>query len=140
MASSIQAPLRNHSQFFPHEYAVLLVDDDEDQLEHFKALLAIQGFRVFTTSRPREALALLRRMHIDIVISDLEMPGADGLEFIEYLRKNNPGTEKETLPIILLTSSYQATEAMALARGANLFCEKQEAEKKLVRQIKLLLQ
>ncbi|MCJ7423866.1 response regulator, partial [Candidatus Bathyarchaeota archaeon] len=68
---------------------VLHVDDELGLLKVAKQCLELQGpFHVDTACSVEEALNKLKEQEYDAVVSDYQMPGKDGLEFLEMLRKN----------------------------------------------------
>lgn len=84
---------------------VLIVDDDAGFLETLRE--GVQGdgsaFRVLTANSGREALELLEREPVDLVMTDVKMPGMDGCEFINRLRETRPG-----LPVLVMSSHIGA--------------------------------
>jgi two-component system CheB/CheR fusion protein len=66
---------------------ILLIDDMEDLISSFKMLLEFEGATVYTATRATEALKILDRQEVDLVISDIAMPDMDGHMFIEKVRK-----------------------------------------------------
>jgi CheY-like chemotaxis protein len=98
---------------------VLLVDDDEDFLELFSALLSTRGADVFCVTSVAEALLSVRERSFHVIVSDLEMPGPDGLALIKELRASAE-TRISAIPAIALTArSDQMAREHALAAG---FC------------------
>ena len=79
---------------------VLAVDDDEDNTSLLRQLLELSGARVLTANSGPTALALAANSDVDIVLSDISMPGMDGFEFVRQLRKLNG---KQNIPVIALT-------------------------------------
>ncbi|TMH81102.1 MAG: EAL domain-containing protein, partial [Betaproteobacteria bacterium] len=71
--------------------AVLIVDDNEDDLELMARALRPDGYRVLTARSAQAAFDLLTRHKIGIVISDQSMPGMDGVRFLTSVRKLYPG-------------------------------------------------
>lgn len=71
---------------------VLIVDDDQIFLQSLQqGLQKYTGqFEVLTASNGEEALAVLKRDRISVLITDLEMPEMDGLELLAHMRKNRP--------------------------------------------------
>jgi len=65
---------------------VLVVDDDADTLEVFRLALQLCGATVVTAGTARDALAMLKTVRLDAVVSDLQMPGEDGLWLANQLR------------------------------------------------------
>jgi len=91
---------------------VLIVDDEKDFVEMFSLRLATQGEKVFTAYSGQEALTLLEKEPIDVVILDIRMPGMDGIETLKQIKKLYPIVE-----VILLTghgSTETAVEGMKL--------------------------
>jgi len=79
---------------------VLAVDDDEDNTSLLRHLLELSGARVLTANSGPTALAIAANSDLDIVLSDISMPGMDGFEFVRRLRKLNG---KENVRVIALT-------------------------------------
>jgi len=79
---------------------VLAVDDDEDNTSLLRQLLELSGARVLTANSGPTALALAANSEVDVVLSDISMPGMDGFEFVRRLRKLNG---KENVRVIALT-------------------------------------
>jgi len=80
---------------------VLAVDDSKPMLAMLSKCLKDGGHDVVQAVDGVDALDQLRKHHPDIVITDLNMPKMDGLEFIEAARKDPAGS---ALPILLLTT------------------------------------
>ena len=79
--------------------SVLLVDDDLAVAKVLGALLTQAGLTVHTVASGQEALALLARRPVDVVVSDVRMPGMSGLELLAEMGRAWPG-----VPVILLTA------------------------------------
>jgi DNA-binding NtrC family response regulator len=78
---------------------LLLVDDEEDILTLFKRILQKEGYEVECACSGDEALAKLETTWFDLVMTDLKMPGMDGLELLNRGKALSPG-----LPFIILTA------------------------------------
>ena len=65
---------------------VLVVDDDVDTLEVFRLALQLYGATVVTARTARDALTTVKTIRLDAVVSDLQMPGEDGLWLADQLR------------------------------------------------------
>ena len=131
--SETQTPLPNK---------ILLVDDDKDQLAFFTNLLGNAGFKVYGADSAEEAIWVMRRLHVDLIVSDLRMPKVDGEEFLRYLRGLHPFNlfhDRSKIPVIILSASDSSVELDLLKLGADMYCQKQLAVKELVPQIKFLL-
>jgi DNA-binding response OmpR family regulator len=69
---------------------ILLVDDDEETRELLRDVLADDGYEVMVAGNGEQACRTLARFRADLVITDLEMPGMDGLQLIRWLRTARP--------------------------------------------------
>lgn len=101
---------------------ILLVEDDADILGFNKRLLAGKGYQVITAANGDEAIALLKDQLPDLVITDLMMPGTDGLTLVRHIR-SNPLTGH--VPVIIL-SARTAPEAKmeTVTQGAQVYLSK----------------
>ena len=80
---------------------VLAIDDDEKIRELYDATLTAQGYKVHTAASGEEGLELAESMQPDMIILDLMMPGMDGFEVAEELKKR---PQTEDIPIIVVTA------------------------------------
>ncbi|EYU15766.1 two-component system response regulator GlrR [Photorhabdus aegyptia] len=87
---------------------LLLVDDDPGLLKLLGMRLTSEGFRVTTAESGGEALKLLTKEKIDLVISDLRMDEMDGMALFAEIQKQQPG-----MPVIILTAHGSIPEAVA---------------------------
>lgn len=78
-------------EVFPEGLAVLLVDDEEDAREALRMILQQNGMSVTTAASAGEAYELLTRLKPDLLLSDIAMPGEDGLSLIRRVRLLPPG-------------------------------------------------
>jgi len=102
--------------------AILIVDDDPAVREVLAILLEAEGFVVEEAEDSAAGLERLARGGIDLVLVDMMLPGADGLEFCRAVR-SRPATVD--LPIILVSASIDRTaREVALASGADDFVAK----------------
>ena len=81
---------------------ILCVDDNEQSLSIRKVLLETRGYRVISCQTGEAALARFRRGGIDLVLTDLIMPGLDGAKLIEAIKLISPRT-----PAILLSGKVR---------------------------------
>ncbi|MHC1758920.1 MAG: sigma-54-dependent transcriptional regulator [Negativicutes bacterium] len=94
---------------------ILLVEDDEDFGRSLALILKHKGFLPQWVGSGEQALAVLAEKHFDVVITDMLMPGMNGLEFLRQFRKTY-GTET---PIVMITGYGSVTEAVeAMKTGA----------------------
>ena len=94
---------------------VIGVDDNADSRELLKAILQHSSAEAVVVSSGKEALAAIRNVHPDILISDLAMPEMDGYELLEKVRSLEP--ELAQLPVIAFTAAARH-EDRALTRLA----------------------
>src|SRR5512144_1791089 len=71
---------------------LLVVDDAPDTREVVQRNLAAHGYEVFTAGNVAEAKTFLETTRIDMVITDLKMPGAPGLDLVHHVHQNLPDT------------------------------------------------
>jgi CheY-like chemotaxis protein len=95
----------------------LVVDDDEDNVELFSATLTACGAVVVTAHRAAEALRLLSAQRVDVVVSDIAMPGGDGYWLIREVRRL-PDTRFSNIPLLAVTAfGREHSRARVLAAG-----------------------
>ncbi len=101
---------------------ILLVEDDGDILDFNRSLLTEKGYQVITTNNGDDAIKLLQEQLPDLVITDLLMPGKDGLSLIRDIRAN-PLTEH--IPVIILSARTSAQAKMeGVTGGAQVYLSK----------------
>ena len=81
------------------EFHILVVDDDEIVREAISSLLSEEGYTVLYAKDGIDAIKILRVEDMDLVITDLRMPGADGNEVLKYAVKNDPD-----IVVVILTA------------------------------------
>jgi len=87
---------------------LLLVDDDPSLLKLLGMRLSSEGYQITTAASGPEALRLLQKEQIDLVISDLRMDEMDGLALFGEIQKRNP-----SLPVIILTAHGSIPDAVS---------------------------
>jgi len=93
---------------------ILVVDDELNMLVLFQKILEKEGHQVECASSGEEALQRLEREWFDVVVSDLKMPGLDGIEFMKQAKVMSP-----TMPCIVLTAYGSVDSAVtAMRQGA----------------------
>ena len=96
------------------EQVVLVVDDEPAQRTVLAGFLRKRGFLVLQASKVDEALATLSARMVDVVLTDLRMPGATGLDLLEGARRINP-----EVPVVVMTAFGTVASAVdAMKRGA----------------------
>ena len=99
---------------------ILIVDDERNQREILGSILSGEGYRTLLAGSGQEALDALEREQVDLVLTDLVMPGMSGEELIDAILLRTPGTP------IILNSAYGTiqTAVEAIKRGAFYYFEK----------------
>jgi CheY-like chemotaxis protein len=77
---------------------ILVVDDERDVLEMIEVGLGLDGYGVLLAQSGEQAIDLVARQRVDLVISDLKMPGMNGVDTICHLRELAP-----RIPVIVVT-------------------------------------
>jgi CheY-like chemotaxis protein len=100
--------------------SVLVVDDEPDMLVNVARILRRGRYECVTAGSGEEAIALLQRQRPDLILTDLRMPGMDGLALLRAVRRHFPPT-----PVVIFTAyASEATAQEALAAGASAFLPK----------------
>src|SRR5579871_5629286 len=99
---------------------VLVVDDERSNVESLEKIFLREGMRVLTAFDAKRALELVRSHRIDVVLTDLMMPGTTGLELLPAIKQVAPDVE------VVLMTAYGSVEAAvsAMREGAYDFVEK----------------
>jgi PAS domain S-box-containing protein len=123
----------------PDDNSVLIVNDEPDQLTLMGSLLRKAGYSVLTAEDGFEGLTLARRERPDLVISDVSMPGMDGLEFCREIRADS---ELKTVPILLVSAHQKDTDSAVagLQAGADDYLEIPFDAARLVAKVSRLLE
>jgi DNA-binding response OmpR family regulator len=116
---------------------VALVDDEPDILELVSLHLKKSNFTVKTFSNGARFLMYLNSEKPDLVILDLMLPDADGLEICRYMRKRD---NLSSIPLIMLTAKIEESDRVCgLELGADDYMTKPFSPKELVARVKALL-
>ncbi len=104
----------------PEQLTIAIVDDEQDMRESISQWLSLSGYQTKTYASAEDALKEIGADYLGIVISDIKMPGIDGITFLKRLQKAD-----NALPVIMITGHgdvAMAVEAMQI--GAYDFLEK----------------
>lgn len=114
---------------------VLVADDDKNTRLLMKAILEAEHYRVFTAVDGQDALAVLDREHIDLVVLDIMMPNMDGYDFTATLRESN-----NTLPILMVSAKQLPEDKhRGFLVGTDDYITKPIDEEEMLLRIKALL-
>ena len=86
------------------DYTILVVDDSPATVEIIKRNLETKNYKVFTSGNVSDAINVLDKTLIDLVITDLRMPGIDGINLVKHVRENFKNTE------ILVITGFPSVE------------------------------
>jgi PAS domain S-box-containing protein len=103
---------------------VLVVDDDADTLEALRQLLEQAGARVSVAASTAEAFAVVRRAPPDVLLSDIGMPGEDGLSLIRRVRRLDPASGGSVPAAALTAYTQEEDRQRALQAGFQVFLAK----------------
>ncbi len=91
---------------------ILFIEDEKQYLTTLSELLRERGYSVIETNSAEEALVSIGKTAPDMILADIKLPGADGFDFFEQVRKNEACKE---VPFIFLTA-YNNMEASEYAK------------------------
>ena len=116
---------------------ILVVDDQKDNRQLLEAILTESGYQVVQASNGKEALDQLRNHNVDLVVSDILMPGMDGFQLCRSVKKDEI---LKNIPFVLYTASYVEKEdkELALRFGADEFLRQPVDPEELEAMIKRL--
>ncbi|MGB5368405.1 MAG: sigma-54 dependent transcriptional regulator [Polyangiales bacterium] len=102
------------------EISVLVVDDEAPNVDSLRRIFEREGFNVLTATSGKKALDLCRHHPVNVVVSDLMMPGMNGIELVKALKTVVPDAE-----VVLMTAFGTVEKAVeAMRAGAYDFVEK----------------
>lgn len=116
-------------------FTVLVVDDDKNTRSLFSALLKNEGFRVETAENGEEALELLDKTHVDLIVADVMMPGMDGYALTNALRQGDSG-----IPILMVSAKQLPEDRKkGFLAGIDDYMSKPVDDEEFILRIKALL-
>ena len=115
---------------------ILVVDDELSMLEVLSEMLSREGYAVETTPSAEEAVALVERGEIDLVVSDLKMEPLDGLDLLRRLKRVDP----EIVVIVMTAYASYETAVEAMREGALEYVMKPFKRDEILLKVKLGLQ
>ncbi|MCU0722761.1 MAG: sigma-54 dependent transcriptional regulator, partial [Planctomycetes bacterium] len=108
--------------------SVLIIDDEKPVREAVRSILEYEDFEVFEAGSGREGLEALASRPPDAVLLDIKMPGMDGMEVLDRIRRDSPET-----PVVIFSGHGTIAAAVeAIQRGAYHFIEKPPDADKIV--------
>ncbi|MGN0614500.1 MAG: response regulator transcription factor [Porcipelethomonas sp.] len=116
-------------------FQILVAEDDKSTAKLMKAVLKHNGYEVFEAANGVEALDLMDKQHIDLILLDVMMPEMDGYEFTEQLRSCGDNT-----PILMVTAKQLPEErCKGFIVGTDDYMVKPVNEEEMLLRIKALL-
>ena len=113
-------------------YTILVCDDEKEITDAIEIYLTQEGYRVLKAYNGNEAIDLLNKEHVHLLIIDLMMPGMDGMTAVLKIRK----TMQYSIPIIILSAKSQDTDKiMGLNYGADDYITKPFSPLELVARV-----
>ncbi|MFP7753146.1 sigma-54-dependent transcriptional regulator [Thermodesulfobacteriota bacterium B35] len=107
---------------------ILVVDDEPNYQVVLSELLRDEGYEVFTADSGTAGLPIVRDTDLDLVLTDMKMPGMDGIEFLREIKKFN-----KELPVILITAYAEVEKAVeAMHLGAFTYLAKPFSNEELL--------
>ena len=114
---------------------ILIVDDEKNYLLVLSAVLEEEGFEVLTAVSGLEALEILKSSDMDLVLTDMKMPGMDGIALLEQVKTRDP-----ELPVIMMTAHGTIDKAVeAMQKGAYTYVLKPFENERLILYVKKAL-
>lgn len=114
---------------------ILIIDDDRFFIKLMNIILSQEGYDVVTACHGKDAIKILTKETVDLIVVDLMMPEMDGIEFLYWLRQE----AKLSTPTLVQTGMAKASiEAEAMAAGATAFIYKPLKAPDLIAKIKEL--
>ncbi|MEM1073615.1 MAG: response regulator [Pseudomonadota bacterium] len=116
---------------------VLLVEDETNIIEAMRFLLSREGWQVDTHENGADATEVIRSLKPDLVVLDVMLPGRNGFEILEDLRRD---TETANLPVLMLTARGQSRDReMAEKAGVSRFMTKPFSNSEVLTAVRDLL-
>ncbi len=116
-------------------FQILVVDDDKNTRLLFQTILENENYTVLTAANGLEAMALMDKHHIDLVVLDVMMPEMDGYEFTRVLRETD-----NNLPILMVSAKHLPEDKKkGFLVGTDDYMAKPIDEEEMILRIKALL-
>jgi two-component system, cell cycle response regulator DivK len=117
MANPALLPALAGSTPVPVRKCVLIVEDNPLNMKLFSAMIGAQGYEVLQAGDGAQGLDLARRLHPDLIIMDIQLPGISGLEVTRNLKADDSTRQ---IPIVATTAfAMRGDEEMILASGCD---------------------
>jgi two-component system, cell cycle response regulator DivK len=122
MANPALLPALAGSTPVPVRKCILIVEDNPLNMKLFSAMIGAQGYEVLQAGDGAQGLDLARRLHPDLIIMDIQLPGISGLEVTRNLKADDATRH---IPIVATTAfAMRGDEEMILASGCDAYMSK----------------
>jgi DNA-binding response OmpR family regulator len=112
------------------EQRILVVDDEVSVTELFSMMLEMEGYRVHAVHDVKSAIAALDVISPSLIILDIMMPEASGLDLCRYVRDD---PQLSSIPIVIVSAKSQLNEVQeGLDAGANMYLLKPVSKRELI--------
>jgi DNA-binding NtrC family response regulator len=112
---------------------ILLVEDDLRSRKNLASFLRTEGYEVNEASDGKQAVELLQKDEVDLVLSDVVMPGLNGLQVLQHVQSVTP-----EIPVFLMSGHFRSAQHI-LKEGAADFIAKPLDLNELLSKLKLIL-
>ena len=113
-------------------HTILIVDDEPNYQIVLSEILKDEGYEVFTANSGLAGLPIVYSTDLDLVLSDMKMPGMDGIAFLEKIKEYN-----KELPVILITAYAEVEKAVeAMRLGAFTYLAKPFSNQQLLASVR----
>ena len=107
---------------------VLLIDDEEIALSNLTHVFEREGYKVTACKDGESGLAAMQQTEFDLVLTDLRMPGIDGMDVLKHVRESSPD-----VPVIMITGHASLDSAVdAMKAGAYHYISKPYQEDEFI--------
>ena len=122
------------SRTWPERTRVLVVEDDLPTARIIQARLEMEGLEVLVASNGMEALEVVQREDLDLITTDLMMPGMNGFRLVQEVRELAP--PKGRIPVLIISSNQNEQDMVrCLAAGADDYMTKPISAQVLVERL-----
>ena len=116
-------------------FQILIVDDDKNIRRFLSLVLSSAGYKTFDADSAKEALHIMEKQKIDLIILDIMLPGMDGYAFAKLLRECN-----NDIPILMLSAKQLPQDIkQGFLSGTDDYMTKPVDEEEMLLRIKALL-
>jgi len=116
-------------------YTILIIDDDLDYQYLLARLLELQGFKVYETSNPLDAMPVIQKENIDLIAMELKNTYLNGSHLMDWLNEANLN-----IPILIITAiNYKEAQVMAKELKSKYILQKPSYKSKIMDKINKIL-